>query len=84
MFKRIANKNRGIYLKWAINRVFHGGDWKMWRVSYIENDEIKQKGGFNSDKEVEEWISNKTNIIPLKLLVWSELLQSYRTVFEYQ
>ena len=56
----------------------------MWRVSYIENGETKQKGGFNSDKEVEEWISNKANIIPLKLLVWSELLQSYRTVFEYQ
>ena len=57
----------------------------MWKVSYIdlEDDEIKLKGGFKSDKAVDEWIRSNNNIIPLKLLVWSELLQCYRTVEEY-
>lgn len=56
----------------------------MWKVSYmdLEDDEIKLKGGFKSDKEADEWIRSN-NIIPLKLLVWSELLQCYRTVEEY-
>lgn len=56
----------------------------MWKVSYmdLEDDGIKSKGGFKSDKEADEWIRNN-NIIPLKLLVWSELLQCYRTVEEY-
>ena len=48
----------------------------------LEDDGIKLKGGFKSDKEADEWIRSN-NIIPLKLLVWSELLQCYRTVEEY-
>lgn len=60
----------------------------MWRVSYLNlnNDEIEQKGGFNSDKEAMEWLKKEENnkkIIALKLLVWSEYLQSYRTVEEF-
>lgn len=57
----------------------------MWKVSYIDltDDEIKVKGGFQTDKEVDEWIRNNNDIIPLKLLVWSELLQCCRTVEEY-
>ena len=56
----------------------------MWKVSYMDlkDDGIKLKGGFKSDKEADEWIRSN-NIIPLKLLVWSELLQCYRTVEEY-
>ena len=56
----------------------------MWKVSYmdLDDDGIKLKGGFKSDKEADEWIKSN-NIIPLKLLVWSELLQCYRTVEKY-
>lgn len=60
----------------------------MWRVSYLNlnNDEMEQKGGFNSDKEAMEWLQKEENdkkIIALKLLVWSEYLQSYRTVEKF-
>ncbi len=60
----------------------------MWRISYLnlDNDEIQQKGGFKSDKEAEDWKILKESegkIIGLKLLVWSELLQCYRIVYEY-
>ena len=51
----------------------------MWSVSYmdLEDDEIKSKGGFKSDKEAIEWMDKQENekkIIALKLLVWSEYL----------
>lgn len=57
----------------------------MWRISYLNlsNDEVEQKGGFNSDKEAIEWMENNKDIIALKLLVWSEYLQSYRVVEEF-
>ena len=60
----------------------------MWRISYLNlsNDEVAQKGGFNSDKEAIEWMENQEaeeKIVALKLLVWSEYLQSYRTVLEF-
>lgn len=57
----------------------------MWRISYLNlsNDEIEQKGGFNSDKEAIEWMENNKDIVALKLLVWSEYLQSYRVVEEF-
>ena len=57
----------------------------MWRISYLNlsNDEVGQKGGFNSDKEAIEWMENNKDIVALKLLVWSEYLQSYRVVEEF-
>lgn len=58
----------------------------MWSISYIEGNDIKLKGGFKSDKEVNDWINSKNednDFIPLKLLVWSELLQCCRIVEEY-
>lgn len=58
----------------------------MWSVSYKEENDIKLKSGFQSDKEAEEWISSqksRRSFTPLKLLVWSELSQCYRTVEEY-
>lgn len=58
----------------------------MWRISYVEGNSIKTKGGFKSDKEADDWVnaqSSNKDFIALKLLVWSELLQSYRTVYEY-
>lgn len=57
----------------------------MWRISYLNlnNDEVEQKGGFNSDKEAIEWMENNKDIVALKLLVWSEYLQSYRVVEEF-
>ena len=59
----------------------------MWRISYLNlnNDKVEQKGGFNSDKEAIAWMENQEaegNIVALKLLVWSEYLQSYRTVVD--
>lgn len=60
----------------------------MWRISYLNlnNDEIEQKGGFNNDKEAIEWAEEQEKekkIIALKLLVWSEYLQSFRVVLEF-
>ena len=58
----------------------------MWRVSYIEDDVVKIKSGFKSDKEADEWVCSKEkekDFVPLKLLVWSELLQCYKVVEEY-
>ena len=60
----------------------------MWRISYLDlkNDTVGQKGGFASDKAADDWAMEQEttrNIIALKLLVWSEMLQSYRTVYEY-
>lgn len=60
----------------------------MWRISYLNlsNDEVEQKGGFNSDKEAIEWMEKQEEeqkIVALKLLVWSEYLQSYRVIEEF-
>ena len=60
----------------------------MWRISYLnlKNDNVEQKGGFSSDKAADDWAMQQEksgNIIALNLLVWSEMLQSYRTVCEY-
>lgn len=57
----------------------------MLKVLYmdLEDGSTKLKGGFKTDKEAGEWIGSNDNIAPLKLLVWSELLQCYRTVEEY-
>lgn len=57
----------------------------MFRVSYInENNEIMHKGGFASDKEAIEWMeAHPETVTPLKLLVWSEYLQCYRTIETY-
>lgn len=60
----------------------------MWRISYLNlnNDNVEQKGGFNSDKEAIEWANKQEDgkeIIALKLLVWSEYLQSYREVLDF-
>lgn len=59
----------------------------MWAISYfnLKNDEVELKGGFASDKKADDWaISQAENIIPIKLLVWSEMLQCFRTVYNYQ
>ena len=44
----------------------------MFSLSYVnlEKDEVEIKNGFNSDKEV----------LPLKLLVWSEARQCNREI----
>lgn len=60
----------------------------MWRISYLNlsNDEVEQKGGFNSDKEAIEWMEKQEKerkIIALKLFVWSEYLQCFRVVEEF-
>lgn len=57
----------------------------MWSLSYIENNEIKAKN-FKTDKEADDWINLKQNdlgFVPLKLGVWSELIQCYRIVYVY-
>ena len=60
----------------------------MWRITFLNlnNDEIGHKGGFASDKEADDWAVKQEQdgkIIALKLLVWSEMLQSFRPVYEY-
>lgn len=58
---------------------------KMWRLSYIENEEVKVKT-FKSDKEADNWINSKSNdvdFVPFNLGVWSELSQSFKTVYAY-
>lgn len=51
----------------------------MWRINYLNlnNDEVEQKGDFNSDKEAIEWIGNNKHIIALKLLVGANI---YRVI----
>gem|GEM_PF-3366438 len=52
----------------------------------LNNDELGQKGGFASDKDANDWAMKQERegkIIALKLLVWSEMLQSFRPVYEY-
>lgn len=60
----------------------------MWRISYLnlKSDQVEQKGGFKNDKEAIEWMEKQENnkeITALKLLVWSEYLQSYREVSDF-
>lgn len=60
----------------------------MQRISFLnlDNDELGQKGGFASDKQANDWAMEQEKegkIIALKLLVWSEMLQSFRPVYEY-
>lgn len=58
----------------------------MFRVSYLENDEIKQKGGFKDTKEAMEFVEKKEkeskNFYALKLLVWDEYLNCYSVLRE--
>ena len=58
----------------------------MFRISYFENDEIKQKSGLKDTKEAMEFVSKKEkedkNFYPLKLLVWDEYLASYSVLRE--
>lgn len=53
----------------------------MFRVSYIDrNGKIAHKGGFDSDASAYKWVNAQgNNIIPLKLLVWSEDIQCFDT-----
>lgn len=58
----------------------------MFSISYIDNitDEILQKAGFKSDKAAYDWLDCQDNkITPLKLLVWSEAQQCYRTLEKF-
>lgn len=60
----------------------------MWRISYLnlKNDTVEQKGDFASDKAANDWAMEQEedrNIIALKLLVWSEMLQCFRSVYDY-
>ena len=57
----------------------------MWNLSYMENGEIKVKR-FKSDKEADNWVNSKNNdvdFVPFNLGVWSELSQSFKTVYTY-
>lgn len=55
----------------------------MFNLSYVnlETDEVEIKNGFKSDKEVYDYIDNhKNEILPLKLLIWSEAKQCNRAI----
>ena len=57
----------------------------MWNLSYMENGEIKVKR-FKSDKEADNWVNSKNDdadFVPFNLGVWSELSQSFKTVYTY-
>ena len=57
----------------------------MWSLSYMENGEIKVKR-FKSDKEADKWVNSKNDdvdFVPFYLGVWSELTQSFKTVYTY-
>ena len=55
----------------------------MFRAVYLDNNYgISHKGGFKSDKEANEWIKEK-NITAIKLLVWSEDIQCFKTLYNY-
>lgn len=55
----------------------------MFRVIYInESDEIMHKGGFVSDKAANDWIK-QNHITAVKLMVWSENTQCFRTLYNY-
>ena len=52
----------------------------MFRVSYISNNAVMHKGGFNTEEAAREWIATAQNIKPLKLLVWDNDIDCYSTV----
>jgi hypothetical protein len=52
----------------------------MFRVSYISNNAVAHKGGFNTEEAAREWIAQAQNIKPLKLLVWDNDVDCYSTV----
>lgn len=56
---------------------------KMFRVSYLnkKTNELLHKGNFDSDTEAYEWIKAfKDEIVPLRLLIWSDYLKCYRVI----
>lgn len=55
---------------------------KMFSLSYVnlEKDEVEIKNGFKSDKEAYDYIANHKEVLPLKLLVWSEARQCNREI----
>ena len=55
---------------------------KMFSLSYInlEKDEVEIKNGFKSDKEAYDYIANHKEVLPLKLLIWSEARQCNREI----
>lgn len=54
----------------------------MFKVSYLDkNGNAQIKGGFQSDKAANDWIKEQGDqITAMRLLVWSEQLQSCRAV----
>lgn len=55
----------------------------MFRVIYLgENGRISHKGGFASDKAANDWIK-QNHITAVKLTVWSEDIQCFRTLYNY-
>ena len=54
----------------------------MFSLSYVnlEKDEVEIKNGFKSDKEAYDYIANHKEVLPLKLLVWSEARQCNREI----
>lgn len=55
----------------------------MFRVVYLdEKYGVSHKGGFKTDKEALIWIEIN-HITALKLLMWSEDIQCYKTLYEY-
>lgn len=57
----------------------------MFCVSYYDKyGQVSQKGGFKSDKEAYQWVREQGDlIIPLKLLVWSEEIDCYTTLYKF-
>ena len=56
----------------------------MFRVVYLDqNDIVQHKGGFDSDKAAYEWIEKHTDIIAIRLMVWSEAKQCFRLLEEF-
>ena len=55
---------------------------KMFSLSYVnlEKDEVEIKNGFKSDKEAYDYIANHKEVLPLKLLIWSEARQCNREI----
>ncbi len=56
----------------------------MFSLSYVnlEKDEVEIKNGFKSDKEAYDFANHK-EVLPLKLLIWSEARQCYREIEEF-
>lgn len=52
----------------------------MFRVSYINNNAIAHKSGFDTEEAARQWIAQAQNIKPLKLLVWDNDIDCYSTV----